>query len=209
MGGTICVFNRPTGQATKAIISMPWFITNKLIECIRSAEEKLGGKPPNCMEIFVEMKIRFTELPINNVFEGAAVLASLMREDWIYTNSTGSHVSLTRHPGFFTFSEQVRKHFGINYEFVQNGSLVTSKHGRTLNLDEVVGMLKSKDNSLLEKNKWIFDNEFRFLDGKPLKTKIAFCTFPRSGNSLMRRLLETATGIVTGSAGSLHTGTYL
>jgi len=47
------------------------------------------------------------------------------------------------------------------------------------------------------------------LDGKPLKTKIAFCTFPRSGNSLMRKLLETATGIATGSTGSLNTGTLL
>lgn len=90
-----------------------------------------------------------------------------------------------------------------------NGTLVTSQQGRKLNLDEVLGMLKSKDESLLKKNQWIFDNEFRFLDGQPLKTKIAFCTFPRSGNSLMRRLLETATGIATGSAGSLNTGTFL
>lgn len=143
MGGTICILNRPNEQATKALLNLPWYITNKLLDSIRSAEEKLGGKPPNCMEVFVEMKTRYTELPINNMYEGAAVLASLMREDWIYTNSTGSHVSLTRHPGFFTFSEQSRKHFGLNYEYVQNGSLVTSKHGRTLNLDEVIGMLKS------------------------------------------------------------------
>jgi hypothetical protein len=70
-------------------------------------------------------------------------------------------------------------------------------------------MLKSKDESLLQNMQWMFDNEFRFLDGKKLQTKIAFCTFPRSGNSLMRRLLETATGIATGSTGSLNTGTFL
>lgn len=116
---------------------------------------------------------------------------------------------MKRHPNFFTFSEQARKLFGANYEFTTNGTLTTSKAGRKLNLDDVLGMLKSKDESLLKKNQWIFDNESRFLDGKPLKTKIAFCTYPRSGNSLMRRLLETGTGIATGSSGSLNTGTFL
>lgn len=126
MGGTICVCNRPSTQATKSLIWLPYFITNKLIDCIRSAEDKLGGKPPSCLEVFVEMKTRFKELPINNVYEGAAVLASLMREDWVYTNKTGSHVSLVRHPDFFTFSEQAKKHFGVNYEFASNGTVVTS-----------------------------------------------------------------------------------
>jgi hypothetical protein len=132
-----------------------------------------------------------------------------LREDWIYTNDVGSHISLKRHEGFFTFSEQARKKFGQNYKFISNGTLVTSQQGKKLNLDEVLTMLKSKDESLFNNMQYIFDNEFRFLDGKPLKTKIAFCTFPRSGNSLMRRLLETATGIATGSTGSLNTGTYL
>lgn len=72
-------------------------------------------------------------------------------------------------------------------------------------------MLKSKEVSLYEKavkdNLW--DGEFRFLDMKPLKTKVSFLSYPRSGNSLMRRVLEQSFGVATGSSGSLHTGTYL
>jgi hypothetical protein len=136
-----------------------------MLDCIRSAEDKLGGVPPSCLEVFVEMKTRFKELPINNVYEGGAVIASLLREDWIYTNKTGSHVSLKRHPEFFTFSEQSRKLFGANYDFAKNGTLITSKAGTKLNLDDVLGMLKSKDESLLKKSQWMFDNETRFLDG--------------------------------------------
>jgi len=70
-------------------------------------------------------------------------------------------------------------------------------------------MMRSKDATVYNNSKWIFDGEFRFLDMEPVTHKIAFLSFPRSGNSLMRRALEQSTGICTGSAGSLHTGTYL
>lgn len=55
----------------------------------------------------------------------------------------------------------------------------------------------------------LWDGKFRFLDMTPLKTKISFLSYPRSGNSLMRRVLEQSFGVATGSSGSLHTGTYL
>ena len=70
-------------------------------------------------------------------------------------------------------------------------------------------MLRSSDESELLKCKWMFDGEFRFLDLTPLKTKVAFLSYPRSGNSLMRRVLEQSLGVATGSTGSLGTGTYL
>lgn len=73
-------------------------------------------------------------------------------------------------------------------------------------------MLKSKDESLFEAAKWQFDGDFRFLDGAPiekLNNKVAFNTFPRSGNSFLRRFLEQVTGITTGASVSLHTATSL
>jgi hypothetical protein len=47
----------------------------------------------------------------------------------------------------------------------------------------------------------MFDGEFRLLDGQkiPKGQKIAFNTWPRSGNTLLRRCLEQVTGISTGS----------
>jgi hypothetical protein len=179
-----------------------------MLDCIRSAEEKLG-RPPSQIEVFVEMTDRYPSMPVKHCYASGAVIGSLLREDWIYTNKIASHVSLTRHEGYETFSEKFRSHFKGNYETCRDGSIITSKSGRKLNLDNITDMLKSKDASLYEKNKWVFDGEYRFLDESPLTTKIAFCTFPRSGNSLMRRLLENATGIATGSAGTLATGTFL
>jgi len=73
-----------------------------------------------------------------------------------------------------------------------------------------MAVLKSKDESLWEQSKWMFDGEFRFLDGEPLGfNKIAFNTFPRSGNSFLRRLLEQATGITTGATVHITTSTSL
>jgi hypothetical protein len=54
------------------------------------------------------MKINHPTLPIRNGYEGGAVISALMREDWVYTNKIASHVSLTRHEGYFTFSEIFR-----------------------------------------------------------------------------------------------------
>ncbi len=67
-------------------------------------------------------------MPINNCYEGGAVIAALLREDWIYTNKIASHVSLTRHEGFYTFSELFRQKFGNDYECARDGSIVTA-HG--------------------------------------------------------------------------------
>ena len=70
-------------------------------------------------------------------------------------------------------------------------------------------MLKSKDSSLLT-NSLSLDNS-RFLDESvaTIGHKIGFCSFPRCGNSFMRKLLELCTGIVTGSCMSLHTAVGL
>lgn len=70
-------------------------------------------------------------------------------------------------------------------------------------------MLKSKDPSHYEE--WTFNGGIRVLDQQDSLTneKVAVCSFPRSGNSFLRRLMETCTGIATGSSISLHTATSL
>ena len=71
-------------------------------------------------------------------------------------------------------------------------------------------MLKSKDESLYAQSKWMFDGNFRFLDGESIENnKIGFTNFPRSGNSFLRRLFEQITGIVTGGIFDLITATSL
>jgi hypothetical protein len=59
-------------------------------------------------------------------------------------------------------------------------------------LAKLLTILKSKDASLMEENAWMFDGEIRMLDGAPIPTgqKVAFDTWPRTGNSFLRKFLE-------------------
>jgi hypothetical protein len=91
------------------------------------------------------MKMKHPEMPINNVYEVSAVLASLLREDWIYTNDIASHISLHRAENYKNFSEMFRQHFKDQYSCAKNGTIVTSSKGKALNLLKVIDMLKSKD----------------------------------------------------------------
>jgi len=63
----------------------------------------------------------------------------------------------------------------------------------------------------MEANRWIWDGEFRQLDEKTSTAadKIAFNTFPRSGNSMLRRFMEQVSGVSTGASTSLNTSTLL
>ena len=59
-------------------------------------------------------------------------------------------------------------------------------------------------------NAWIFDGNFRFLDQSPLpKGRVGFTSYPRSGNSFLRRYIEQITGVTTGSTVTIHTSTAL
>ena len=50
MGGTICRCDRREDQVSKALVSLPWFFTNKFLAATREAEEILD-RPPTCFEI--------------------------------------------------------------------------------------------------------------------------------------------------------------
>lgn len=79
-----------------------------------------------------------------------------------------------------------------------------------INLRQLMTLLKSKDEALWERSKWMFDGQFRYLDGQPNKSqKIAFCSFPRSGNTFLRKYLELLTGIQTGSDNTLDVNVFL
>lgn len=153
-----------------------------------SAEEKLG-KPPSVIEIFVEMKRMHNIGMVNNIYEGAAVITSIFREDMLFSNDVCSHYSVTRHEGFLNYSEIFRKKIGDGYKLNRDGTVAVAT-APTLNFRVLTEMLKSKDQALFDQAQWMWNGDFKFLDGEPLPSKIAFNTFPRSGNSFLRRLLE-------------------
>jgi hypothetical protein len=81
---------------------------------------------------------------------------------------------------------------------------------KTLNLKELMGVLRSKDAKLWKNSEWMFDGEFRFLDGQPNDcNKIAFASFPRAGNTFLRKYCELLTGVQTGGDNTLHVNVIL
>ena len=85
------------------------------------------------------------------------------------------------------------KHTG-GYTCDQLGRVVGAG-ARTLNLNTLRNILISTDESLFQQNEWIWDGEFRFLDGAPIEKRVGFTSYPRSGNSFLRRYLEQLTGV--------------
>ena len=136
------------------------------------------------------------------------MLTSLEREDMVYTNDIGSHFSTQPCEGYSSYSEIFRRKFGTDYALNSEQAVIPTT-AKTVNFKKLMEILKSKDEKLFTDNAWIFDGEFRFLDNEPLPSKIAFNTFPRSGNSFLRRLVEQSTGITTGATVHMHTATSL
>ena len=62
-----------------------------------------------------------------------------------------------------------------------------------------------------QKMQWIWDEpDYRFLDGTALGAKkVGFTSYPRSGNSFLRRYCEQVTSLTTGSSMHTHTSTSL
>lgn len=68
----------------------------------------------------------------------------------------------------------------------------------------------STDEQVFNDNQWIWDGDFRFLDRQDISGhRIGFTSYPRSGNSFLRRYCEQVTGLTTGSMISIHTSTSL
>jgi len=67
---------------------------------------------------------------------------------------------------------------------------------KVVNLNELCHLLKSKDLELWNRAKWIYNDELKYLDGTPNNSnKIAFASFPRSGNTFLRKYFEMLSGI--------------
>ena len=101
------------------------------------------------------------------------------------------------------FSTYFRDMTKEGYAF-ENGQTVPTT-AKKVNYAQLRDILLSNDENLLEQHKWIFDGENYFLDGKEnlrgpqIGNHIQFTSFPRSGNSMLRKLIENVTGVETGS----------
>ena len=134
----------------------------------------------------------------------------MLREEIIFCDENAEYFSRTRSETMFSFSDFFNKRYGKDqYKCLASGQIVAKK-ARTINLTNLLNILRSKDQTELDSQSWMFDGEHRFLQGDPIKeNKVAFIGFPRSGTSFCRKLVENVSGTVTGGTVSLHTATAL
>ena len=91
-------------------------------------------------------------------------MMSMLRGNLIFCDPVGYRYTTNKQEGYLSFTEIFEaKHpgygCGINQECVSVGAT------KSVNFDNLMNILKSEDPALLEKNRWQFDGEYRFLDG--------------------------------------------
>ena len=76
----------------------------------------------------------------------------------------------------------------------------------TVNLKQLMELLLSKDLSRNSELDFVSENNFRFLDGQNIDGwHTVFSSFPRSGNTMLRKWIEQLTGLTTGADADLLT----
>lgn len=126
------------------------------------------------------------------------VFANLLRNDGFYSNPDCTKYSFIKiDESYLRFTEGVMKRYpgyGIDSNY-----LVCNKEDIDIDLDELKKIFLSKDMDLYDeiKDKY-FTKEARFLNTKSL-SKITYTSYPRSGNTFLRKYFESITGLATGS----------
>jgi hypothetical protein len=130
------------------------------------------------------------------------------REVNLFTLNPAHQHNPMNETNFMLYSDRIRAVYP-SYELDNKNRVVAGPETPTLNFNEVVSILLSKDLNRNEELKWVEkETGGRFLD-KSVSMRnhgMAFLSYPRSGNTMLRVFLETITGITTGAAETLEGG---
>lgn len=134
--------------------------------------------------------------------------AGIYFKDKIFMDETVFYMSTYRfNDEFKTYSERFEMRNGKHGYVLDDLKLVRAgPETKTIDFGELWDVLRSKDHSLLDSASWMFDKDCeKYLDMKSERSvdkmgqKISYSTFPRCGNSFLRKYLQLVTGIATGS----------
>ena len=124
----------------------------------------------------------------------------LIKHDYLYVDPDFCKVSTRRIDDTYrTYSETIALKYP-GYELDRSGRLM-NKTDLVVRMDELLQLLRSKDIFRYESQKHLFFGEqARFTTGNSdEQMRVVYATYPRSGNSLMRKYFENVTGTATGS----------
>jgi hypothetical protein len=87
------------------------------------------------------------------------------------------------------------------YKLTESNHLVAQESTPTINFEQLKDLLLSTDHSRMEEYQSLIKGDCKFLDKKSemIGNRVAFASFPRTGNSFLRKILEQVTGVFTGS----------
>ena len=77
--------------------------------------------------------------------------------------------------------------------------LVPGKNCKLINFHDLKDLLLSKDNARQPELDALLHGSLKFLSSETKPPLVAFASFPRSGNTFLRKYLENITGIYTGA----------
>ena len=179
---------------------------DKIEEVVKQFQEKKGS-PPNFPEIFkyiLENKLMedfFSENEPRIIFR---LKSPAFATDRFYTTKCLNYWSLEKwNYDYKTYMERFHERWAVPYGYTQDHLKRVRPGSTTLTVDfgELFDTLASDDASLLEKNKWMFNdlNYPKFLkrkgytvSGKTVENTgnlVSYSTYPRVGNSFLRKYL--------------------
>ena len=128
------------------------------------------------------------------------VITNMARQDYMYCDNEFTRFSRVRLEGYLTFSENLAKRYP-GYMLDQKTHLIVPTTDHRVNVDELFALFRSKDVERYEREKdKFFGPSGRYTtENAQEQMSIMFTTFPRSGNSMMRKYFENITGLATGS----------
>jgi len=188
------------------MVYLPGWLRSRVLWSIEEAE-RLKGSAPNTPEIAAVIQINYTTMIAQGYI--TAFIQNMYRDDNIYADKQFTFWSMTLEgegkEGYENFSTRFKRLFP-GYVLDAEMKVRPGPTTKTINLNFLVDLFRSQDEQLYRENAWMFDGEFRFLDGeRNASNKVALISWPRSGNSFTRRYLENLTGITTGADNTLHT----
>ena len=136
----------------------------------------------------------------------------MYREDLFYTDNFTGYSMTNEGPGkekYELMSEKMARIYK-GYRLDKYMRIEPLKDTPVIDLDHLMNVFRSKDEAEWKKMSWVFDGTLRFLNGKKIESnKIALASFPRSGNTFMRKYFDLLTGIHSGADNTLHVNVML
>lgn len=125
-----------------------------------------------------------------DLYQNDEVLANNNLEQWSL-NPALQRSSSNPDSEFELFSDRYVRRFS-KYTLLDHKFLVANKNTPTINFDHLKNLLLSKDMSRMTEYLTLINGDCKFLDKKNnmIGNRVALASFPRTGNSFLRRVVE-------------------